>query len=594
MRTYLKLIIYCCLGLACSVDADSKDLSRQDSSKTNVSGAWPFYAFCMDTHDAKKRTLGQQATMLKDLGYTGCGHLWLDGVETRAKTLSDAGLRLYQVYLRVDLKKPHPLDEKRIAEILPLLKPHRTQLALLITGGAEPSDTALDDKAVSLIRRIADMAGPHDVTIALYPHTNHWLETSGDAVRIARKVNRPDKVGAMFNLCHWMRADAKRDLRAVLEEVQPWLTAVSLSGSDTPEQVREGKGKWIQPLDQGAYDIRNLMCILREIGFSGPIGLQCWGIPGDARAHLERSIAAWKRAVADDAQSGLAFISSGNEQYRFDTGNLRGTLRGDGKSSGLSALLHVPSGTRLDGARHGIFSHYRVFTTNQRYGHAAWDWPSTSKILPDGALQVHWPAGEDHPFELTAVYRWSRADTLDLETTVKAQRDLTQFEVFLASYFQEDFSGSSVYVKNCSKTEARAGFATTERSFGDWQMFPRNSKAVSLIKDGRWQIEPHPVKWSIRQNLAAPLGIRRDRNSGLCAIIMAGPEDCFALATPYQGEGHFSLYLSLFGREVRAQKTATVHSRLVIASAPTEEQVLALYRSYIKDLEINKQNKTYK
>jgi sugar phosphate isomerase/epimerase len=250
----------------------------------------------MDTHDAKKRTLLEQAAMLKELGYVGCGHLWLGNVETRTGTLSNVGLRLFQVYMRVNLAKTPPFDDKRVAEILPVLKPHRTQLALLITGG-KPSDSKLDDKAVAVIKRITDMAKPHDVNVVLYPHTGDWLETSGDAVRIAKKVNRPEELGIMFNLCHWMKADSKRDLRAVLQEAQPWLMAVSLSGSDTPEQVCSGKGNWIQPLDSGTYNITDFLDILRDINYSGAVGLQCWGIPGDARTHLERSIGTWNRVT---------------------------------------------------------------------------------------------------------------------------------------------------------------------------------------------------------------------------------------------------------------------------------------------------------
>ena len=293
MKNVLRLAL-CCLGLTCNLSANAGKASGQDGSGTGEPAPWPFFAFCMDTHDAKKRTIPRQAAMLRDLGYAGCGHLWLDGIETRVKTLSDTGLRLFQVYLRVDLAKPHPLDEKRLAQVLPLLKPHKTQLALLMKGG-KPSDSALDDRAVAIVAGLADMARPHDVTIVLYPHVNDWLETCGDAVRIAEKVNRPGQVGAMFNLCHWMKGDAERDLGTVLRRAKPWLMAVSLSGSDTPEQVRTGKGNFIQPLDQGSYDIEELLKTLRGINYAGPVGLQCWGIRGDAAVHLEGSMKAWKQ-----------------------------------------------------------------------------------------------------------------------------------------------------------------------------------------------------------------------------------------------------------------------------------------------------------
>ncbi|MCP4455808.1 MAG: TIM barrel protein [Planctomycetes bacterium] len=270
-----------------------KDLrADQARAATTARSNWPFFALCMDTHDARKRTLAEQATLLKELGYAGCAHLWLDQLETRVKTLTQAGLRLFQVYVRVDLSKTEPFDAKRMAQILPVLKPHQTQLALLITGG-KPSDTALDDQAVRTIKRLADMTRPHGVTTVLYPHTNDWLETCADAVRIAEKINRPGDVGVMFNLCHWMKADPNRNLRAVLQEARPWLMAVSLSGSDTPDQVRAGPGQWIQPLDQGSYDIKECLRILEDTGYASPVGLQCYGIGGDAKKHLARSVSTW-------------------------------------------------------------------------------------------------------------------------------------------------------------------------------------------------------------------------------------------------------------------------------------------------------------
>jgi hypothetical protein len=37
---------------------------------------------------------------------------------------------------------------------------------------------------------------------------------------------------------------------------------------------------------------------LRQLGYTGPIGLQCYGIPGDARDHLAESIKAWHNYTA--------------------------------------------------------------------------------------------------------------------------------------------------------------------------------------------------------------------------------------------------------------------------------------------------------
>jgi sugar phosphate isomerase/epimerase len=264
-------------------------LSAAAASPTNA-----FFAFCMDTHDAKQRSLAEQAELLKDLGYDGAGHLWLDDVPERIKTLDAAGLKLFQIYVRVDVapdaKQPY---DPRLKEILALLKGRDTQLAALVSGG-KPSDETRDPRAVELLREIADLAKPYGVKVALYPHVNDWLERVNDALRVAKKVDRPN-VGVMFNLCHWLKAEDEKDLKAQLQAALPRLFAVSINGSDRGADLRAGKGQWIVPLDTGEFDMVGFLKTLRDLGYTGPIGLQCWGIPGDARDHLTRSIAAWRK-----------------------------------------------------------------------------------------------------------------------------------------------------------------------------------------------------------------------------------------------------------------------------------------------------------
>lgn len=250
-----------------------------------------FFPFCIDTHDSEKRSLEEQAAMLAELGYTGVGHLWLDNVKERLDTLDARGLKLYQITIMVSIDPEKEPYDPRLQEVLPLLDGRGVQLLPLVSG-MPPSDPAGDPRAVEIIREMADLAAPHGVEILLYPHTNDWLERVEDAVRVAEKVDRSN-VGAMFNLCHWLRVDGKSDLRALLKEALPRLRAVSIHGADTAAEVQAGTGNWIQPLGQGSYDVEALLALLREIGYTGPVGLQCYGIPGDARAHLALSIAAW-------------------------------------------------------------------------------------------------------------------------------------------------------------------------------------------------------------------------------------------------------------------------------------------------------------
>ncbi len=82
---------------------------------------WPFFPYCIDTHDSMKRSLPEQAAMLKELGFDGMGHLWLDNVKERLETLDAEGLKLFQITLLVNITKEEPYDP-RLKEVLPLLK----------------------------------------------------------------------------------------------------------------------------------------------------------------------------------------------------------------------------------------------------------------------------------------------------------------------------------------------------------------------------------------------------------------------------------------------------------------------------------------
>jgi hypothetical protein len=288
-------------------------------------------------------------------------------------------------------------------------------------------------------------------------------------------------------------------------------------------------------------------------------------------------------ALGGEVSPKISIVADGKGGYTFDTGVLRGTLCPNGKLQGLTSVTHVPSGTRLDRSM-GILSFYRVFTTGKRYGTGAWEWPATAKLVSDTTVHVTSPEAADRPFEMSAVYRWKDPQTIDVETTVTARKDLSKFESFLASYFDEAFPSPCVYVSENPEAGGKPGFLPAKKSFGDWQMFPRDAQVVPIIRDGRWQLEPNPVNWTIMPRLNSPLCLRRGAAKGLTVIVMAPPEDCFAVATPCEGEAHYSLYLSRFGRDIRAGQTVKARVRFAVAANVSDDQVIALYQQYMTEL----------
>ena len=258
--------------------------------------AYPFFPFCIDWHDAKKRTFTEQAEMLKTLGYDGVGHIWLDQVAERIKTLDDAGLKLYQITMVVEVGPGKQAYDPRFKEVLPLLKGRHVQFDLLVNG-MKSSDPSVDPHAVEILREMSDLALESGSQLLLYPHQGSWIERIEDSIRVADKVDRPN-VGIMFNLCHWLRVDKQRDYKPLLKKAMPRLWAVSINGADEWDE-KPGWDHYIQSLDKGSFDVGALLKALKELGYKGPIGLQCYGIGGDTREHLARSMDAWKKLGAN-------------------------------------------------------------------------------------------------------------------------------------------------------------------------------------------------------------------------------------------------------------------------------------------------------
>jgi sugar phosphate isomerase/epimerase len=282
------------LALAQTGHTTEPTASAEDSQAT---WAPKFYGFCVHTHDAKKRTIPQQAEMLCELGFDGVGYpLWLDeNADKNLATLDNAGLELHHAFARISLKPDTPLYDPGVPDAIRKLKGRPVTICVLIQG-LPPADPRGVEPAVKALRELGEVAAEVGLRISIYHHTRDWTESLLYALDVVKKVDRPN-VGANFNLCHWLMVDGDKDYRPVLRDNADKIFAVTINGAQL------GAKTWtnglIQPLDKGDFDNRELLKTLREIGYRDPIGLMCYGIPGDAREHLERSMNVWKKWQAD-------------------------------------------------------------------------------------------------------------------------------------------------------------------------------------------------------------------------------------------------------------------------------------------------------
>jgi len=266
-------------------------------SAAESQAAWPFFAFDNGTGGSKV-PFDQQAKMLKDLGYDGIAYSGTQRIPEMLAALDGQGLKMLSIYVGVNVsakrgQSPYPPGLKTAIE---QLKGRDTQIWLFIKGG----NSALanrDDQAVAVLREIADMAEKSGLCVAIYPHVGFYAERVENALRLVKKVDRKN-VGLCFNLCHFLKLDNEKNLDARLKEAMPHLLTVNINGTDGGQTNAISWGRLIQTLDRGNFDVGRVLKTLQRLDYTGPIGLQCYAIPGDRRDNLTRSMSAWRKLTA--------------------------------------------------------------------------------------------------------------------------------------------------------------------------------------------------------------------------------------------------------------------------------------------------------
>jgi sugar phosphate isomerase/epimerase len=254
----------------------------------------PFFA--MDTGTNRKTfSAAEQAQMLRELGYDGLGYTGLGGINEMIEELQKRNLKMFNTYLGVSIDPDAKKYDAGFPEAIKQLKGKDVLLWLTVNSRKfKPSDTAGDPYAVEVLREIADMAEQAGLKIALYPHITSWVERVGDAVRVVKKVNRKN-VGVTFNLCHWLKVEGGGNMKPLMESAMPYLFVVTINGADSGDTKNMNWDRLIQPLDSGSFDTYLFLKTLNELGYTGPIGLQHYGIKGDTRQNLERSMNGWRQ-----------------------------------------------------------------------------------------------------------------------------------------------------------------------------------------------------------------------------------------------------------------------------------------------------------
>jgi len=259
--------------------------SGQDAGKPRLDN--PFFAFDNGVGRGSL-TPQQQAEILADLGYAGIGYSGTRNIPEMLAALDARGLKLFSIYVGASVDPNKPSYDPGLKEAVGQLRGRPTVIWLTLTG-AKASTATSDDRAVAIVREVADLAREANLRVAIYPHAGFYVARVEDALRVVQKAERPN-LGVSFNLCHWLKSGDEANMHQRLREAMPHLFLVSINGADH-------EGDWsrlIQTLDRGEFDVCGFLKTLRGMGYLGPVGLQCYKVPGEPRDNLRRSIDAWR------------------------------------------------------------------------------------------------------------------------------------------------------------------------------------------------------------------------------------------------------------------------------------------------------------
>jgi sugar phosphate isomerase/epimerase len=238
----------------------------------------------------------QKAELMKAIGFDGLeGFGYKDFFELK-NALNKEGLCMPVNYVGLDFKTDGKLSGNSFNEVKEIIRfsDKGSVIYFHVKNKSFMDDKEPGDKSiVSTLRELADYAKPFEIKLCVYPHINLYCETVAHSVKLAELVDR-ENYGAAMNLCHLLKVEGTEGLDDKIKAFTPWLFAVNICGADEGDTKQFGWERLIQPLGQGSFDTYGFVKSLKDNGYKGPFGIQCYNLKGDVVEILTKSIEVWK------------------------------------------------------------------------------------------------------------------------------------------------------------------------------------------------------------------------------------------------------------------------------------------------------------
>ena len=255
--------------------------------------------YCQNTmwqFENKPQTVQQKAKLMKAIGFDGLeGFGYPDFFELK-RELDKEGLGMPVNYVGLDFNANGKLKGNALNEINEMVRSSDKGSVLyfhLKNENFMDNKEAGDKKMVPLLQKLANYAADYDVKLCVYPHIDLYCETVAHSVKIAKMVDRKN-FGAAMNLCHLLKVEGTEGLDEKLKVFAPWLFAVNICGADDGDTQQYGWDRLIKPLGQGSFDTYGFVKSLKDNGYDGPFGIQCYNLTGDVVETLTETIEIWE------------------------------------------------------------------------------------------------------------------------------------------------------------------------------------------------------------------------------------------------------------------------------------------------------------
>jgi sugar phosphate isomerase/epimerase len=236
----------------------------------------------------------EQAKLVKKLGLDGFGAKGEENYFAFRKALDQVGVKIPEIYIPFNLEPEKPAYNPLLKELIK--DSGNRDLLVSLHLHSEKFKNNKEDGDLQFAKsltELADFAAQYKVKLAIYPHVAFYCETMDHTLKLVKMVNRPN-LGAVFNLCHFLKVEGAENMEEKAKEAIPYVFMVSVCGADAGDTKQMNWDRLIQPLGKGSFDPYPLVKLLRDNGYMGIFGLQCFNIRQDCREALALSVKTWK------------------------------------------------------------------------------------------------------------------------------------------------------------------------------------------------------------------------------------------------------------------------------------------------------------